>query len=116
MTLGQKYIRHLLDTPEIGQNLFMAVAAYNGGPGNLRKWRRGVDFRDDPLLFIESIPNRETRDYVEKVLANFWIYRDRLGQPRPSLRDVVAGDWPVYSAHDPLNGQVVAFSGTTSEN
>ena len=116
VTLGQKYIRHLLETPEIGQNLFMAVAAYNGGPGNLRKWMRGIDFRNDPLLFIESIPNRETRDYVEKVLANFWIYRDRLGQPRPSLRAVVAGDWPVYSAHDPLNGQVVAYSGTTSEN
>ncbi len=116
VTLGQKYIRHLLDTPAIDQNLFMAVAAYNGGPGNLRKWMRGVDFRNDPLLFIESIPNRETRDYVEKVLANYWIYRDRLGQPRPSLRDVVAGDWPVYSAHDPLNRQVVAFNRTTSEN
>jgi soluble lytic murein transglycosylase-like protein len=116
VTLGQKYIRHLLDMPEIDQNLFMAVAAYNGGPGNLRKWMRGVDFRDDPLLFIESIPNRETRDYVEKVLANYWIYRDRLGQPRPSLREVVAGDWPVYSALDPLNRQVVAYTGTNSEN
>ena len=116
VTLGQKYIRHLLDTPAIDQNLFMAVAAYNGGPGNLRKWMRGMDFRNDPLLFIESIPNRETRDYVEKVLANYWIYRDRLGQPRPSLRDVVAGDWPVYSAHDPLNRLVVAFNRTTSEN
>lgn len=116
VTLGQKYIRHLLDTPGIDQNLFMAVAAYNGGPGNLRKWMRGVDFRNDPLLFIESIPNRETRGYVEKVLTNYWIYRDRLGQPRPSLRDVVAGDWPVYSAHDPLNRQVVAFNRTTSEN
>jgi len=116
VTLGQKYIRHLLDTPGIDQNLFMAVAAYNGGPGNLRKWMRGVDFRNDPLLFIESIPNRETRDYVEKVLTNYWIYRDRLGQPRPSLRDVVAGDWPVYTAHDPLNRQVVAFHRTTSEN
>ncbi len=115
VTLGQKYIRHLLDTPEIDQNLFMAVAAYNGGPGNLRKWRRGVRFGDDPLLFIESIPNRETRDYVERVLTNFWIYRDRLGQPRPSLRDVVAGDWPVYSAHDPLN-QRVAYHGTASED
>ena len=116
VTLGQKYIRHLLDTPAIDQNLFMAVAAYNGGPGNLRKWMRGVDFRNDPLLFVESIPNRETRDYVKKVLANYWIYRDRLGQPRPSLRDVVAGDWPVYSAHDPLNRLVVAFNRTTSEN
>jgi len=109
VTLGQKYIRHLLNTPAINQNLFMAVAAYNGGPGNLRKWMRGVDFRNDALLFIESIPNRETRGYVEKVLTNYWIYRDRLGQPRPSLRDVVAGDWPVYTAHDPLNQQVVAF-------
>lgn len=116
VTLGQKYIRHLLDTPAINQNLFMAVAAYNGGPGNLRKWMRGVDFRNDPLLFIESIPNRETRGYVERVLTNYWIYRDRLGQPRPSLRDVVAGDWPVYTAHDPLNRQVVAFNRTTSEN
>jgi soluble lytic murein transglycosylase-like protein len=109
VTLGQKYIRHLLNTPAINQNLFMAVAAYNGGPGNLRKWMRGIDFRNDALLFIESIPNRETRGYVEKVLTNYWIYRDRLGQPRPSLRDVVAGDWPVYTAHDPLNQQVVAF-------
>lgn len=116
VTLGQKYIRHLLDTPEINQNLFLAVAAYNGGPGNLRKWLRGVDFRNDPLLFIESIPNRETREYVEKVLTNFWIYRDRLGQPRPSLRDVVAGDWPVYSANDPLNRQVVVMNRTSSEN
>ena len=115
ITLGQKYIRYLLNSPAIDQNLFMAVAAYNGGPGNLRKWMRGVDFRNDPLLFIESIPARETRDYVEKVLTNYWIYRDRLGQPRPSLRDVVAGNWPVYSASDPLNRQVVAFSGTTSE-
>ncbi len=109
VTLGQKYIRHLLNTPAINQNLFMAVAAYNGGPGNLRKWMRGVDFRNDALLFVESIPNRETRGYVIKVLTNYWIYRDRLGQPRPSLRDVVAGDWPVYTAHDPLNQQVVAF-------
>ena len=115
ITLGQKYIRYLLNSPAIDQNLFMAVAAYNGGPGNLRKWMRGVDFRNDPLLFIESIPARETRDYVEKVLTNYWIYRDRLGQPRPSLRDVVAGNWPVYSASDPLNRQVVAFSGTPSE-
>ena len=115
VTLGQKYIRYLLDSAAINQNLFMAVVAYNGGPGNLRKWMRRVDYQNDPLLFIESIPNRESRDYVEKVLTNFWIYRDRLGQPRPSLKDVVAGNWPVYSAHDPLNRQVVAFNRTASE-
>jgi soluble lytic murein transglycosylase-like protein len=114
VTLGQKYMVHLLESSRIDGSLFLAVAAYNGGPGNLRRWLRGVNFQDDPLLFIESIPKRETRIYVERVLTNYWIYRDRLGQPRPSLEDVVAGDWPVYSALDPLNKQV-AFDGTTSE-
>ncbi|MDH3228995.1 MAG: lytic transglycosylase domain-containing protein [Alphaproteobacteria bacterium] len=114
VTLGQKYMVHLLETPSIDGSLFLAVAAYNGGPGNLRRWLSRVDFRDDPLLFIESIPKRETRIYVERVLTNFWLYRDRLGQPRPSLEDVVAGDWPVYSALDPLNKQV-ALDMTASE-
>lgn len=115
LTLGQKYIRYLLESPSIDGNLFYAVAAYNGGPGNLRKWLRTIDHRGDPLLFIESIPRRETRIYVERVLTNFWLYRDRLDQARPSLQDVVAGDWPVYSALDPLNQQV-ALTGTEAED
>ncbi len=114
VTLGQKYMVHLLENPMIDDNLFLAVAAYNGGPGNVRRWLSRVDHQDDPLLFIESMPRYETRGYVERVLTNLWLYRDRLGQPRPSLEDVVAGDWPVYSAHDPLNRQV-AFGRTTSE-
>lgn len=115
LTLGQKYIRHLLETGSIGGNLFFAVAAYNGGPGNLRKWRKRINHRGDPLLFIESIPNRETRVYVERVMANVWLYRDRLDQPRPSLDQVVAGQWPVYSALDPLNRRV-AFTGIDRGN
>ena len=115
VTLGQKYMRHLLETPGIDDSLFLAVVAYNGGPGNLRRWLRGVDHRDDPLLFIESLPRQETRGYVERVLTNMWIYRDRLGQPRPSLEAVVAGDWPVYSALDPLNRRV-AYNRTAAED
>lgn len=114
VTLGQKYMRHLLQTPGIDDSLFLAVAAYNGGPGNLRRWLRGIDYQDDPLLFIESMPRRETRGYVERVLTNMWLYRDRLGQPKPSLEAVVAGDWPVYSALDPLNRRV-AFNRTAAE-
>src|SRR3546814_11560883 len=55
-------------------------------------------FRSDPLLFIESIPARETRVYVERVLTNLWIYRHRLGQPTPGLDAVAAGEWPRYTA------------------
>lgn len=106
IALGQKYIRHLLDDPTISGNLFYVASAYNAGPGNLRKWQRKVDYRDDPLLFIESIRSRETRNFVERVLTNFWVYRLRLGQPAPSLAAVAAGHWPVYIPLDAAASKV----------
>ncbi|RMF12277.1 MAG: lytic transglycosylase domain-containing protein [Alphaproteobacteria bacterium] len=101
MALGQRYLEHLLNDTEYGGNLLLATTAYNGGPGNLAKWLRQNHFRNDPLLFVESIPLRETRIYVERVLANLWIYRMRMGQPTPSLDAVAAGEWPIYQ---PLDG------------
>ncbi len=96
VTLGQKYLQHLLSQDGIDGNLFYALSAYNSGPGRLRKWRREVDYRGDPLLFIESIPVRETRIFIERVLTNLWIYRARLGQPARSLETIVSGGWPSY--------------------
>ena len=55
------------------------LAAHNGGPGNAR-WRRELSGGQRPVLFIESLPAPETRDYVQKVMTNLWIYRDRLFQ------------------------------------
>lgn len=103
IALGQKYIRHLLEDQAVAGNLFYAMTAYNAGPGNLRKWQNAIDYRDDPLLFIESIRPRETREFVERVMTNFWTYRLRLGQSVPSLTAVAAGEWPVYI---PLDGRV----------
>lgn len=100
ISLGQKYVEHLLEDPNIDGDLFYTVAAYNGGPGNLRKWRRRNGYQGDPLLFIESIPLFETRDYVERVLTNLWIYRYRLGQPAPSLDALASGEWPSYTSLD----------------
>jgi len=100
VTLGERYLSHLLDINGIDGNLFYAMTAYNGGPGNLKKWRRKADFRGDPLLFIESIPSRETRIFIERVLTNLWTYRYRMEQEPPSLEAVISGDWPVYVALD----------------
>lgn len=100
LQIGQKYIKMLMDDPKAGENLFYTVAAYNGGPGNLQKWRAKVDYADDPLLFIESLPSRETRNYVENVLADMWVYRHRFGQATPTLDNLLAGYWPVYTALD----------------
>ncbi len=55
---------------------------------------------DDPLFFIKSLPSRETRIFIERVLANIWAYRDRLGQPSPSLDAIAAGGWPIYEPQD----------------
>ncbi|MEP2546153.1 MAG: lytic transglycosylase domain-containing protein, partial [Alphaproteobacteria bacterium] len=98
LKLGQKYIGMLLAEPHIQGDLLLLAAAWNGGPGNLNKWRRRIEYTNDPLLFIETIPAFETRHFVERVLANLWIYRDRLGQDKPSLDALAAGQWPVYKA------------------
>jgi soluble lytic murein transglycosylase-like protein len=110
ISIGQMYLEHLLQMEDIDNNLFFAAVAYNGGPGNLRRWRRRSDFGDDPLLFIETIPARETRIYVERVLTNFWIYRNRLGQPTPSLDMVASGRWPRYAS---VEGAALAMAGDT---
>lgn len=100
MALGQQYIEYLIDSDYAQGNIFMALAAYNGGPGSLMEWQREVIYEQDPLLFIESIGFYETRDYIEKVMANFWLYRMRLGQETPSLEAVASGAWPVLDRLD----------------
>ena len=84
----------------MNKDLFKLATAYNGGPGNLAKWQADMDHRDDPLLFIESLPSRETRFFAERILANLWIYRARLGQKAPSLAALAGGTWPTYLSLD----------------
>ncbi|SLN34079.1 lytic transglycosylase domain-containing protein [Oceanibacterium hippocampi] len=108
--LGERYIDHLLALDIVDSDLIRLVVAYNGGPGNLAKWLRRAPSIDDPMLFIESIPGRETRNYVERVLTNFWIYRLRFGQPVPSLDALAAGDWPRYVALD-KDAEVASHAG-----
>jgi len=45
---------------------------------------------------VESLPSAETRQLVQRVLTNFWIYQLRLGQPTESLDRVAGGEMPLY--------------------
>lgn len=98
LTLGQNYLAHLMSIGNVGENLFLITAAYNGGPGNVARWQREIRDENDPLLFLESIPKRETRQFVERVLANYWIYLDQLGQPSTALDAIAEGRWPTYKS------------------
>ncbi|UYF98579.1 MULTISPECIES: transglycosylase SLT domain-containing protein [unclassified Halomonas] len=63
--LGSTYIREKLD--RYRGNRLAATAAYNAGPGRVDQWLgSGMESFD---LFVESIPFRETRDYVQAVLS-----------------------------------------------
>ncbi|PMR73866.1 transglycosylase SLT domain-containing protein [Billgrantia endophytica] len=63
--LGSTYIRDM--TARYRGNRLAAAAAYNAGPGRVDRWLR--DSPEEFDLFVESIPFRETRDYVQAVLA-----------------------------------------------
>ncbi len=96
LMMGQELIKTLLNYPSIDGNLLMAIASYNCGPRNTKKWQKREDFKNDPLMFVEAIPSRETRGFVKKVASNYWIYRSLLGEDLSSVDDVLAGRYPVY--------------------
>ncbi|NCB49824.1 MAG: lytic transglycosylase domain-containing protein [Alphaproteobacteria bacterium] len=100
LALGQAYLLKLFQDKKIKDNLIFLAVAYNSGPGNLYKWQRRIKFQNDPLLFIESIPSRETRAFVERIVSNYWIYRSLFNQPTYSLDNVISGHWPTYKAFD----------------
>ncbi|MGH6827535.1 MAG: lytic transglycosylase domain-containing protein, partial [Rhizomicrobium sp.] len=82
-------------------SLVMAIAAYNAGHGNVRKWlaangdpRRGAT---DMIDWIEEIPFGETRNYVERVIENMEVYKSRLaagGAPLTILADLYRPEAP----------------------
>lgn len=94
LELGQQYVSYLLDKPYIDGNLFYLMTAYNAGPGNLLKWQKSTRYNDDALLFIEAVPSAETRIYIERVMANYWIYNMRFNLPNPTLKQTADGEWP----------------------
>ena len=82
IALGTYYLRYTLDLMN-GQAV-MATAAYNAGPSRAKKW-----MADDALegaIYAETIPFSETRNYVQKVMANTHIYAHQLGLKSSTLK------------------------------
>jgi len=99
MFLGQQYIVDLLNHQLISNNIIKMLIAYNAGMGNLVKFEKSFD-TSDPLLYIESFPAYETRNYIKRVMSNLWLYRARLNQPLTALQDLADGNWPLYNSED----------------
>lgn len=99
-------------------NLVELAAAYNAGPGALTRWMgtRGP-MMQDPLLFIESMPAGQTRDYVKRVLTYYWMYSRRTGEDAPTLDETAKGNWPKYRTYasptPPVQNVVVSDAATS---
>ena len=91
LLLGSNYLKSQLD--RFDNSLVLAAAAYNAGGGNVNKWLKlyGDPRRKevDAVNWIELIPFLETRKYVQKVMANYLVYRARLGVSMPTMSEAL---------------------------
>lgn len=68
---GTFYLKFLMN--EFDNDLVSAIASYNAGPHNVKRWRaKNRELERDE--FIELIPYKETNKYVKKVLVNYLVY------------------------------------------
>ena len=89
--LGTYYLRYTLDL--MSGQAAMATAAYNAGPGNAKHWAPKKPM--EGAIYAETIPILETRQYVQKVMANTCFYSNSLGTKSVSLKQrlgVIIGD------------------------
>lgn len=89
--LGQAYVNKVLAMPAINGDLLRAAASYNAGPGPMVAAVRRLGQDADPLLLIETIDVPQAREYVEKVVAAYWIYQRLNGRPLNTLEAVASG-------------------------
>ncbi|PVZ69529.1 transglycosylase SLT domain-containing protein [Pelagibaculum spongiae] len=85
--LGSAYLHRLSE--KFSQNYPLAIAAYNAGPNRVRRWL--PDSPMAPDVWIETIPYKETRNYVQNSLIYTAIYQQHLGgqlDPRKMLTTI----------------------------
>ncbi|WP_176084005.1 lytic transglycosylase domain-containing protein [Martelella sp. HB161492] len=93
-TLGAHYLGEQID--RFGGSYVLTFVAYNAGPARVPQWidrfgdPRGQSL-DDVVDWIESIPYPETRNYVQRVMENYEVYKARLGEPSNIAYDLVNG-------------------------
>ena len=97
LAYGQAYLTFLGQQPGINNNLLAIIASYNAGPNAAAAWYSQLQDGSDPLLFIETISNNETRRFVRQVMADSWLYAEEIGIQPQSLNQLAAGNFPEMS-------------------
>ena len=98
LRLGQAYVANLLNITQ--GDILRAVGSYNAGPGVILKTRAAMGLDTDSLLVIESMPGGQTREFVQKVVAGYWIYRQIFGADSRTLDAAASGARTVLATLD----------------
>ncbi|MHB1661490.1 MAG: transglycosylase SLT domain-containing protein [bacterium] len=77
ISFGSYYLKTLLK--QFNNRKYLAIASYNAGPGAVAYWKNYLLKSDGMPLFIELIPFSQTRNYVKRVLANYYVYNSIYG-------------------------------------
>lgn len=96
LDVAQRYLLQMAQYDTVQSDLIRLLASYNSGPASYARWSADLNHKGDPLLFIESVPNEETRAYIPRVLTYTWLYAAQLHLPTPSLDELAAGTWPRF--------------------
>jgi soluble lytic murein transglycosylase len=75
LAFGAYYLQEQLAT--FDGNVYAALSAYNGGPGNAARWQAAAP--DDPDRFLETVDYPETRLYIQRIYTGHAIYRHLYG-------------------------------------
>ena len=71
--IGLRYFSYLVDY--FNKDEYLAILAYNAGPGNIKKWLESPNIKSDEIdVFVENIPYIETKNYIKKILSSYWTY------------------------------------------
>jgi soluble lytic murein transglycosylase len=93
-TLGSHYLGEQIS--KFNGSYILTFAAYNAGPNRIGEWiKRYGDPRGKPVDkvvdWIETIPFTETRDYVQRVMENYQVYKNLLNEPADIAMDLTTG-------------------------
>ncbi len=81
---------------------YQAIAAYNAGPTPVSRWQNARPALE-PAFWIETIPYKETREYITRVLAFSVLYDWRLKQPIVPLSQRLLGDFSEQGYHPKMS-------------
>lgn len=113
LAFGQRNLEMLRDHPATRGALPKIMAAYNAGLTPVTRWNAEIRDQGDPLLYMESIPYWETREYVAIVTRNYWMYERQAEAAQSPTRVALAQNrWPGFPGASAAQDRVY-FSGAS---